>query len=68
MFLRKYVLFGSYIFFALALVSFFPSEAQAGYLDPGSGSTFVQGIISIFAFFGRIVDKIKQVLGFKKSS
>ncbi len=56
--------------FSLALLFLFaaPHTAHAGYLDPGSGSSFVQGLIAIFAFFGRIIDKIKSIFGFKKEN
>ncbi len=42
-------------------------KSHAGYLDPGSGSTLVQSILSFFAFIGRMVDKVKSALGLKKS-
>lgn len=35
-----------------------PSDAFAGYLDPGSGSTLVQGIIAVFAAISRFFRKI----------
>lgn len=34
-----------------------PETANAGYLDPGSGSILVQGIVATIAFFGRIKRK-----------
>ena len=37
---------------------FFPDSAYAGYLDPGSGSTLVQGIIAVFAAVARFFRKI----------
>ena len=39
-------------------VCFFPDSAHAGYLDPGSGSTLVQGIIAVFAAVARFFRKI----------
>ena len=36
-----------------------PMPAEAGYLDPGSGSILVQGIIAGLAFVGRIRRKIR---------
>lgn len=35
-----------------------PDAAWAGYLDPGSGSVLVQGILSVIAVLGRIKTKI----------
>ena len=43
-----------------------PDPAQAGYLDPGRGSILVQGIIAACAFFGRIVDRIKNLFRFSR--
>ncbi len=60
----KKTLYISFLVFLFTFVLAF--DAHAGYLDPGSGSSFVQGLISIFAFFGRIIDKIKRILGLKK--
>jgi len=44
--------------FSLALSCVFvlllPDIAHAGYLDPGSGSTLVQGIIAFIATFKRV--------------
>ncbi len=57
-----------YLFLTFFFLFLFTDNAHAGYLDPGSGSSFVQGLISIFAFFGRIIDKIKRLFGFKKNS
>lgn len=35
-----------------------PDVVWAGYLDPGSGSILVQGILSVIAVLGRIKTKI----------
>ncbi len=37
----------------------FPADANAGYLDPGSGSTLVQGVVAILAVVGRVRAKIR---------
>ena len=50
--------------FCIALDLVFPFQAQAGYLDPGSGSLLVQGIVAVLAFFGKVVDSIKRLFGF----
>ena len=36
----------------------FPGTAHAGYLDPGSGSTLVQGIIAVLVGLKRIISRI----------
>ena len=56
-----------YLFFLFFLGLSFPETAHAGYLDPGSGSILVQGIISVMAFFGRIADKIRGIFGMKRN-
>ncbi len=53
-------------FFLAVFILIFAENAHAGYLDSGSGSSFIQGIVSIMAFFGRMVAKVKQLLGFGK--
>lgn len=40
-----------------------PDLALAGYLDSGSGSVLVQGIISVLAVFGRIRARIMGLVG-----
>lgn len=60
-----------FFIFPLALacmfVFFLPDTAHAGYLDPGSGSTLVQGIIAIIATFKRIWNNLLSgVKGFFK--
>ncbi len=56
------------LFFTLAIFICTPPDlAHAGYLDSGSGSSFVQGIIAVLAFFGRMIDKVKKFLGIGKS-
>lgn len=55
-------IFASQVFNNLLILSslylLIPDTAEAGYLDPGSGSTLAQGIIAIVAgirrFFGKI--------------
>jgi len=47
-----------------ALFFCLPEPAQAGYLDPGSGSILVQGIIALLALGGRVVQRIKIFFGF----
>ncbi len=47
-----------------ALIFCLPEEARAGYLDPGSGSVLVQGLIAVLAFWGRVVQRIKAFFGF----
>ncbi len=42
----------------LAVLCLLPTDAVAGYLDPGSGSTLVQGIIAFFASISRFLRKI----------
>lgn len=37
----------------MAIVLLVPNCAHAGYLDPGSGSTLVQGIVAFFASISR---------------
>lgn len=49
-----------YFLLMMVCLAIFPSEAHAGYLDPGSGSIFVQSILSFFAFCGKIFNRIKS--------
>ncbi len=44
----------------------FPSQAHAGYLDPGSGSTLVQGIIAGIAAIKRFWRKLTGIFTGKK--
>ena len=44
----------------------FPSQAHAGYLDPGSGSTLVQGIIAGIAAMKRFWRKLMGIFTGKK--
>ncbi len=56
------------LFFSFVIFILVPSDlAHAGYLDSGSGSSFVQGIIAVLAFFGRMIDKVKSFFGIGKS-
>ena len=48
------------------LVFFFPSTSHAGYLDPGSGSTLVQGIIAVIAAAKRFWRKLIGIFTGKK--
>jgi hypothetical protein len=43
----------------------FPGTAQAGYLDPGSGSTLVQWIIAFFAGLRRVKHKFLNLFSGK---
>jgi len=52
--------------FLLLLQFCLPDPANAGYLDPGSGSILVQGIIATCAFFGRIVARLKSLCSFSR--
>ncbi|MDL2316906.1 hypothetical protein LJC59_07500, partial [Desulfovibrio sp. OttesenSCG-928-A18] len=52
----------SFLLFVVAC--FIPDTAHAGYLDPGSGSILVQGILAVLAFFGRLKAKVKALFGF----
>lgn len=45
----------------IAVFSLLPTDALAGYLDPGSGSTLVQGIIAFFAAISRFFRKIGSI-------
>ncbi len=54
--------------FIITLALVLPQNAHAGYLDPGSGSTLVQSIVAIFAFLGRMIEKIKKALFFWKKN
>ncbi len=50
-----------FVFFAALLAAMLcaiPEPAYAGYLDSGTGSTLVQGIIAIVAAFKRLVKKM----------
>lgn len=47
-----------YFLFLLTVFCLLPSDAFAGYLDPGSGSTLVQGIVAVFAAVSRFFRKI----------
>lgn len=42
-----------------------PDTAQAGYLDPGSGSTLVQGIIATIAAAKRLWRGFLSIFGIK---
>lgn len=57
-------------YFSLLLLIFclLPADAFAGYLDPGSGSTLVQGIIAFFASIGRFFKKIGSFFTGKRDS
>lgn len=52
---------------AFALILLCPDIAEAGYLDPGSGSSLVQGIIATIAaskrIWNNILNKISSVFG-----
>ncbi|WP_165067305.1 hypothetical protein [Desulfovibrio sp. ZJ200] len=50
----------------VAILIFFPDTAHAGYLDPGSGSTLVQGIIAAIAAIKRFWRKILGMFTGKK--
>lgn len=50
-----------FLFLLVCVFCLVPGKAFAGYLDPGSGSTLVQGIIAIFAAVGRFFRKIGSV-------
>ncbi|WP_320174833.1 hypothetical protein [Maridesulfovibrio sp.] len=39
-----------------------PHVANAGYLDPGSGSTAVQWIIASIAAITKFIDKVKNLI------
>lgn len=47
-----------YLLLLLAVFCLVPTDAFAGYLDPGSGSTLVQGIIAVLAAISRFFRKI----------
>ncbi len=51
---------------AICCCLFFPDSAQAGYLDPGSGSSLVQGIIAVAAAFRRFWAKLANLFFGKK--
>lgn len=57
------------IIFALLfiIILLMPDVAQAGYLDPGSGSTLVQAIIASIAtiknFWTKLTDGVKKFFG-----
>lgn len=44
----------------------FPDPAHAGYLDPGSGSSLVQGIIAVVAAVKRFWKRLTGLFGGKK--
>ncbi len=50
----------------VAILILFPDTAHAGYLDPGSGSTLVQGIIAAIAAVKRFWRKITGIFTGKK--
>ncbi|WP_165176331.1 hypothetical protein [Desulfovibrio sp. ZJ369] len=54
----------SLLFVAILILS--PDTAHAGYLDPGSGSTLVQGIIAAIAAIKRFWRKIIGIFTSKK--
>lgn len=47
-----------FLLFLVCIFCLMPGQALAGYLDPGSGSTLVQGLIAVFAAIGRFFHKI----------
>lgn len=57
-----------YFPFLLCVFCLMPSDALAGYLDPGSGSTLVQGIIAFFASIGRFFGRIGSFFSRKRDS
>ena len=57
----KEVLILSVLLVCIGLI--FPGTARAGYLDPGSGSILVQGIVSFLAAIGRLKAKITGFFG-----
>lgn len=56
------------IFLVAYSILCFPETAQAGYLDPGSGSTLVQGIIAAIAAVKRFWGNILGLFGIKPKS
>lgn len=59
------------IIFATSLLILSPENAHAGYLDPGSGSTLVQGIIAIMGaiqrFWNALISPLKYFFHRKDS-
>lgn len=45
-----------------------PQPANAGYLDPGSGSILVQSIIAVLAAAAKFINKVKGFFGFPPSA
>ena len=56
-----------YIVLLVAILCLLPIDAQAGCLDPGSGSTLVQGIIAFFAAVSRFFRKIASFFTGRKA-
>lgn len=54
--------------FIYAITLIVPEQAYAGYLDPGSGSTLVQGIIATIAALKRWWNKLFSIFSSRNNN
>lgn len=64
--MQKCLVAASVVFLAAVVAIAFPENAQAGYIDSGSGSALVQVLIAAAAGVGKLWHSFRRALGLGK--